>query len=520
MKTLRVLYHMARADFLERTRRYSFLITLGLVLFLGYSIASGRLVLVIGPSYRGILNSAWVGGLMAMMINLFLGWFGFYLVKGSVSRDYETGVGQIMATTPLKRLLYTFGKWISNFSVLAVMVVILMASAVIMQLVYREDPVINLWLLFSPFLLIALPFLALVAALAVLFETVGWLRGGLGNAIYFFTYLVTLVLGWMGYTLVGHPAFDFSGMFLLDASMETAARAFYPGFESGFDITWIVPGFKTFPWYGMVWTMELVLSRLVPVFTAIGITALAALFFDRFNPSHHLRIRRKRPVSQPIESIPSNESKPVMNVHLTPLTASHTHSRFISLFLAEMKLFLKGQRWWWYAISLGLLVAQIFVQLETTRNLLVAAWVWPILILSRLGCRENRFDTRQLVFSAPRPIVNQLPAMWLSAFVFLAVMGSGALLRFLIAGETISILGWLTGVLFIPSLALACGVLTGSNKAFEVLYVLWMYMIIQKVSPFDFIGMTTASPLYIYIPLAFVLMVVAIITRQVQLKKG
>jgi len=32
--------------------------------------------------------------------------------------------------------------------------------------------------------------------------------------------------------------------------------------------------------------------------------------------------------------------------------------------------------------------------------------------------------------------------------------------------------------------------------------------------------MTTASPLYIYIPLAFVLMVVAIITRQVQLKKG
>ena len=42
MKTLTILYHIARADFLERTRRYSFLIMLGLVMWLGYAAASGR----------------------------------------------------------------------------------------------------------------------------------------------------------------------------------------------------------------------------------------------------------------------------------------------------------------------------------------------------------------------------------------------------------------------------------------------------------------------------------------------
>jgi hypothetical protein len=94
MNALRVLYHLARADFLERVRRYSFLITLGLTLFLGYAIASGQLTLVVGQQYRGTLNSPWVGGLMAAMVNFFLGLFGFYLVKGSVSRDYETGVGK------------------------------------------------------------------------------------------------------------------------------------------------------------------------------------------------------------------------------------------------------------------------------------------------------------------------------------------------------------------------------------------------------------------------------------------
>jgi hypothetical protein len=93
VKTLRVLYHMARADFLERTRRYSFLIMLGLVIWLGYASTTGILVLSVPPNYVGEINSPWVGALITLTVTLFLGWFGFYLVKGSVSRDYETGVG-------------------------------------------------------------------------------------------------------------------------------------------------------------------------------------------------------------------------------------------------------------------------------------------------------------------------------------------------------------------------------------------------------------------------------------------
>jgi hypothetical protein len=46
---------------------------------------------------------------MTVTVGLFLGLFGFYLVKGSVSRDCETGVGQILATTPLSRPLYLSG---------------------------------------------------------------------------------------------------------------------------------------------------------------------------------------------------------------------------------------------------------------------------------------------------------------------------------------------------------------------------------------------------------------------------
>ena len=142
MSTLNVLFHMARADFLERTRRYSFLIMLGLVMWLGYLVNIGQVTLRL-DSYRGVFNSAWVGSMMTLVVNFLLGWFGFYLVKNSIARDYETGVGQIMATTPLSRPVYLLGKWLSNSIVLDLLVLILMLAAVAMQFIQRE--VIKQW---------------------------------------------------------------------------------------------------------------------------------------------------------------------------------------------------------------------------------------------------------------------------------------------------------------------------------------------------------------------------------------
>jgi ABC-type transport system involved in multi-copper enzyme maturation permease subunit len=105
MNSAHVVYHLARADFLERVRRYSFLVMLGLIVFLGYQVVIGNATLQLGQ-YRGEFNSAWVGAVMSLTVTTLIGLFGFYLVTGSVARDRETGVGQIMATTPLTRPLY------------------------------------------------------------------------------------------------------------------------------------------------------------------------------------------------------------------------------------------------------------------------------------------------------------------------------------------------------------------------------------------------------------------------------
>ena len=77
MNTLRILYHLARADFLERIRRYSFLLMLGLVVWIGYLSASGQFPMWVTPDYVGITNSAWAGGIMTVTVTTLLTFAGF-----------------------------------------------------------------------------------------------------------------------------------------------------------------------------------------------------------------------------------------------------------------------------------------------------------------------------------------------------------------------------------------------------------------------------------------------------------
>jgi hypothetical protein len=99
---LRAISAIARADFLERVRRYSFLLTLLFAVFLGYAAATGRIAVQLGE-YRGIYTSAWIGALIAITTTCFISLVGFYIVKSAIDRDRQTGVGQILAATPLSK---------------------------------------------------------------------------------------------------------------------------------------------------------------------------------------------------------------------------------------------------------------------------------------------------------------------------------------------------------------------------------------------------------------------------------
>ena len=73
MKTLRVLYHLALADFLQRARSIRFLLTLAAIIFMGVRVNNGTLSISLQPNYRGVFNSAWIGTMTVLGLNFFLG---------------------------------------------------------------------------------------------------------------------------------------------------------------------------------------------------------------------------------------------------------------------------------------------------------------------------------------------------------------------------------------------------------------------------------------------------------------
>ncbi len=504
MSSVRVVYHLARADFLERVRQYGFLLVLAGTLYIGYAINRGDLYVALG-GYSGVLNSAWVGGMVTASAVLLISLFGFYFVKNVIERDNQTGVGQIIATLPISRIVYCLGKWLSNWAVLSAFVGILAGAAVVMQAIGDDTSPVDFIALLLPFVLLAIPAMAFIAAVALFFETVCWLRGGFGNVLYFFFWTFALA----GPFITMSTWMDWSGIVIVHQSMGGALQGVDPGYTGGFVLTWkeIPPGgLRTFLWTGIDWTADVVLSRLLWLGWSAGLVSLGSIFFHRFDPSlerkatkgrkqkgrnleqasdhqsfwNHLLLRLQRVV--PGGRIVREASLDTQNQRGKGLFGrialpGFGHSAFFRVVRAEVRLMIKGQRWWWYAGAAVMIIGGLVSPTEEARQFwLPAAWLWPILLWSVLGTRAERFGMYQLVYSSPRMFVRQLPAAWLGGLFVTMLCGSGVGLNLLFSAKWSALGAWCAGAAFVPALALALGTWSQTNRLFEIVYVLIWYL--------------------------------------------
>jgi ABC-type transport system involved in multi-copper enzyme maturation permease subunit len=530
MNITRVLFHLALADFFERTRRYSFLLTLASIIGLGVLVNNGFAYFYLIPGditlgslmYRGEFNSAWTGTMIALVANMVLFLLGFYLVSDCIKRDIRTGVGQIIATTPIRRATYLAGKWISNFAVLSLLVLILAAAAAVMVLLKGEAR-LDMGALLMPFLAVSLPRMALVAAFAVLFESVPWLRGVVGNVVYFFLWIAitgAASMGGMELPLLKDPL----GESVFNASLFAAGRAAFPGEAITNVGLQLGPAgqfqYKVFPWSGLNWTPGIVAGQWLWAALGLGLILLAALWFARFDPSREglRRQRGKVADSNGVEPFESNKKAPRIQLpSLSPLISKVAGSSpFLGVLLAELRLLLKGRRWWWWLIFFGLNIAIFLVPFPIAKlYLLPAAWLWPIVIWSGMGNRERRNNTAQMVFSSSRPILRQLPAAWLAGFLVTALLEIAGAVVLLLNGDLAGLAGWAGAVLFVPTLALALGVVSSGSRVFEVVYVLWWYVgPFQKTKGVDF---TSGAPL-VYLLAGAGLLLLSIFWRSRQVR--
>lgn len=552
MTTLRVLYHLMRADFLERVRSYRFLAMLLFTIFLTYLfIPALNSIQIAGlelGGHRGVYNSAWIGSMVTLLMGEFFILFAFYLLKGSVDLDRRTGVGQILASTPMSKATYSLGKWLSNIAVIAAMTGMIVAAAGVLQLIRGDDLSLNLWQLSAPFLLVLLPALVVIAATAVLFESINLLRGGLGNVVFFF---------------VAYPAlsllFDIQGNNLIYPSIYQACAAQFSGCNPSRQIDLGMPPLLDFPAFryeGIPWTVDLLVRRLALVLLGAVIALIAAAFFHRFDPAKsewgslgNLWGSLKRAVLSFITAPPQTgdlaDGNPtvVVNItvpHLTPLPPqarlrlSQPRS-YWQVFVAELRLTFKGVHWLWYVGAIALIGTALLIPDLSTDDtqfasvdlaqliVLPLAWLWPLTLWSGLGVREARHQVEHIVLSTPYPLWRQLPMTWLVGILIAFALSSGVSIRLILAGRWASLQALGIGALFVPTLALSMGCWSNGSKLFEGTYLFaWYLASVHLVPHLDFMGRVPAAvnagvP-WLYAGLTLVLIVAVVVGRRRQIK--
>ena len=481
---LRPVVAVALAGFRERRRRPAYVVVLLAAVALGYlaaPAAGSHWTIVSVGGYRGVYNSAYTGTVAALSGALWLTVGGFYVVRAALAHDRASGVREILAGTPLRSAAYLLGTWLGNLLVLSSMAAVLAVTALVMLLARGESSAVSPVALLSPFVLFTLPVLAVTAALAVLWETVPLLRGGLGNIVWFGVSLIGMVVA-QGPSAplggLGTPVFAAS---LLDQM--TAQGLHATDIAIGFMYLDQAP--TPFVWTGIPVTAGLVAERAALVLVALVLAALPALWFGRSNPVRASGgpIRSRLPTDVRVETTTAPVAYPSGTVRFG--------STFPRLVGGELRILLWGVSRWWWVIAAGLTgIALVVPARSAVVPLLLASWIWPVLVWSRLGV-GGRVDALLGAYPAG---LRRVLAEWVAGLVLTVAVGAAPALRMAIAADRDGLAAWAAGAVFIPALALAFGVVSKAPRLFQVIYLGLWWSVLNGIAGLDYLGAVAGGP--------------------------
>lgn len=400
MQALRRFAAIVHADFRERSRSTRFWVVLsgvGIATWWLFPPADAGYVTVGVGGARGLYSSAWVGMVLGLLYASTLSLFGFYIVRGTLSRDFETRVWQLLVATPMTRPGYLMAKWTSHMLVFGLLVLVGLLIGLAAQWHHGEARDVHLAQLLLPSLAFAMPALAMTAFFAVLFDLLPWLRRTGGNVVYFFLWIFVFISlaqyfdpdrsAWAASTWLSEP----SGVSLAMRDIQAWLAQTQPGRElRGFSIGMSIMegGIETFAWDAWQPRAADLLGRGLWLLASMaGVLALApALDWaaartesrgDARGERAGLRLRWLDLVLRPFEVLPAGR-----------------------LAAAEARLVLRQRRLTWWLALVILLCVQLFAPPKGMAVAAILAWLLCVDIFARAALRERETGTAPLVFSA------------------------------------------------------------------------------------------------------------------------
>ncbi len=512
---------IVKADFFIRFRRTSTIVTLLLLSLLAYLIvpapSSGRALMVIADR-RALLNSAAISVATAMMCSMLLTMIGFYLVSNTLRRDIRARTGFIIAATSMSNLEYLAGKFLGNIVYLSAITACFILSTMVMHLIRGEAPLQPLVYLTS-FVAIVPPGIVFVSAIALLFESVRFLSGKIGDVLYFFV--------WMG--LVGISAviaetkmsanfaalFDIPGISIMVRQVMDEANTTHVSIGANeFD--------QSLPPYifnGLSFGKNWLAIRAASLSCALPLFVIAFLFFHRFDPEKISAGEKKS--SDNIFTIINIKLKPLVR-WLEALKFGGSQPALLRAIWLDMLL-----TFTLYPITLIAFAASLVVSFALPHSALMSGGM-PVMffvlvvILADVSTREKTAGMTSLMFTVPS--IKKHFVWWkLGVAVALTLLFTAVPIVRTIPFSMSSALSMLLGTILIASAATSLGVLSGSPKTFAVCFLLFLYLVLSgaKEPAMDFAGwygIATPGVQSAYISISIVLIAMAEIKHRLSLR--
>lgn len=524
---MRHILAVVKTDFLLRFRRPSTAVIFLIMCAAAYlwipAPSSGKALIQV-EERRALYNSIALAIGTSTIFTLLMGLFGYYLVSNSIKRDIQTRTGFILASTTLRNGEYLAGKFIGNIVFLSSISIGFLLSSMIMQLIRGEAPLEPLTFI-AIYALMVPPLLVFISTIAIIFESTKVLSGKFGDVLYFMVWI-----GFIAFTAVGsehkhYPHFtsyvDSMGMGYLFGQMKTILGSDSLAIGSSkYDMTKAPFVISTFPFRA-----EWILPRLISLVWTIPLLLIPLARFHRFNPDRIKATSRmvRHGFFEKINSL----VKPVSRFVTAPfqrILNSGSKPSFIRAVAAEVLLTLQI-----YPVA-TLLIAffTIFFLIaspSTIQNKLPLAFAAMVVVLADLATREKIIGTMPVIFAVPRLRSNFVLWKFITAIILALAFVWIAVLKLLFV-QPFGALALIGGTIFAAACATALGILTSNPKSFIVLFLFFLYLVMNDgghASFFDFAGwfkQATISVVAIYATISVAFIALAESFHRINLKRN
>jgi hypothetical protein len=483
MSALRRFSAILVADLRERTRSTRFWIVLAIVGLATWwcfpSMDAGYVTLAFSDNVRGIYSSAWVGMTLGLLYSTLLSLIGFYLVRGTLVRDFDTRVWQLLVATPMTRGGYLLAKWASHMVVFTLIMLVGLVVGGIAQEVRGEDRAFDFVELAKPVFVLAMPAMAVTAFYAVLFDLLPWLRRTGGNVLYFWVWIFLSIaiadfidpakVAWARHTWLSDP----NGIALAMRDLQAQLHLTIPGVKTS-DIS---IGANAITGRPIVFAWTHWSLRPIDVAGRLLWVSLAMLATVALAPALDWAAARTRTAGSERGAHPGRRLR-WLDPLLRPLESSSTGM----VLAAELKLVLRQRRAWWWLAMVGFAIAQIVGNREATGIAAIGAWMISVDAFARAILRERETGTGALLFVASGATRRLLAARIGAALLIACIAIAPAAIHLAIV-DAVASFALLATAAGIAMGGLALGVLCRNPRPFELLMVIFAYAGVQGAGP-------------------------------------